>query len=297
MPKFHTVIPIHNVRIGQKVSWKFGAGMELKPVPGWLRGQSMLDNLSSIDRDAVNEANHALVTTYPAEALGSPDPASTVKDPRSIQEAKYEVGVLANLALWLARPSPACFAIVIHAPLFGTSPTVQQTQRCSELLCHPDNVEIRITRRDLPLAAKLHKSLLKVPRDTAIWTAIRAGWAGLQMNIETVRCLLFWVAIEALFGPADGREIKYRLSQRAGLFLGSTPAQARSWFQTAKSGYDFRSKIVHGVWNNEPKATTRMAEAEELFRLAMVRVLERPSLRARFSSGSRESFLDGLVFG
>jgi hypothetical protein len=116
------------------------------------------------------------------------------------------------------------------------------------------------------------------------------------MNIESVRCLLFWVALEALFGPEDGREITFRLSQRIGFFLAVNRQEARQLFEMAKAGYGFRSKIVHGRWKQDPNATKRMAEAESLFRSAFIRVLETPELIETFATKKREAFLDGLAF-
>jgi len=296
MPQFHTIIPIHQVGLGPATLYEFSGGLLLTALPAWVPGQKMLDGLSVIDREAVKQATHAFVLSYMADGLGSPDPDWKGTDQKSIQETKYEIGVMANLALWLTRPSPVCFAVVLHASQSVSQPIIQQTQRCSELLCHPSDVEARITDADLPLAAKLHKGLLEVTRDTALWTAVRSAWAGLQMNIETIRCLLFWVALEALFGPEDGREITYRLSQRVGFFLGANRVEARQLFETAKAGYSFRSKIVHGQWKKDLTATKRMAQAESLFRRALARILEDQALVTTFSTKKRENFLDSLVF-
>ena len=296
MPQFYTVVPIHNIELDLDMSCEFSGGLMVTPLPAWVPEQKMLDGLSDIDREAVKQATHAFVLSYTADALESPDPDWKGTAQKSIQETKYEIGLMANLALWLTRPSPACFAIVLHARQFGGQPTVQKTERCSELLCHPADIEARITGDDLPPAAKLHKALLEVTRDTAMWTAVRAAWAGLQMNIETIRCLLFWVALEALFGPEDGREITYRLSQRLGFFLGASRVEARELFEKAKAGYGFRSKIVHGQWKEDVNGTKRMADAERLFRLALVRILEDHALVKIFSTKARESFLDNLVF-
>ena len=296
MPQFHTVIPIHNVELDPATSYEFSGGLLLTAMPAWIPGQKMLDRLSVIDREAVRQATHAFVLSYTADGLGSPDPDWKGTDHKSIQETKYEIGVMANLALWLTRPSPVCFAVVLHACQFGSQPVIQQTQRFSELLCHPSDLEARITGTDLPFAAKLHKGLLEVTRDTALWTAVRSAWAGLQMNIESIRCLLFWVALEAVFGPEDGREITYRLSQRVGFFLGASRVEARQLFDTAKAGYGFRSKIVHGQWKEDLNATKRMAKAEILFRLALVRILQDQALVTTFSTKKRENFLDSLVF-
>lgn len=244
MPQFHTVIPIHNVRLDSGETRAFSGGLVLSPLPAWVLGQTRLNDLSANDREAVRRATHAFVFCYQAEGPNSVDPDWKDTAPKLLQDTKYEIAVLADLALWLSRPSPVCFTVVLHAPQFDSQPTIQQTERYSELLCHPCDDKVSITAADLPLAEKLHQALLELTCNTAMWTAVRAAWAGLQMNIETIRCLLFWVALEALFGPDDGREITYRLSHRVGFFLGANRDEARELFATAKAGYNFRSKIL-----------------------------------------------------
>jgi len=53
---------------------------------------------------------------------------------------------------------------------------------------------------------------------------------------------------------------------------------------------------VHAQWKEDLNATKRMAEAESLFRLALVRILEDQALVTTFFSKKRENFLDSLVF-
>jgi len=107
MPQFHTVIPIQYVELDPATSYEFSGGLMLTALPAWIRGQKMLDRLSVIDREAVKQATHAFVLSYTADALGSPDPEREGTGRKSIQENKYEIGVMANLALWLTKPSPA----------------------------------------------------------------------------------------------------------------------------------------------------------------------------------------------
>jgi hypothetical protein len=64
----------------------------------------------------------------------------------------------------------------------------------------------------------------------------------------------------------------------------------------AKSGYAFRSKIVHGRWADEPEGTARMAEAEVLVRRSLMRVIETDDLRSTFAGRRREGFLDDLAW-
>lgn len=270
----------------------------LTTVPAWVRqdGQTLLKGLSLGDQEAIQDARYAFVAAYEAEALGTPDPTWTGARPRSIQDAKHELCILANLALWLTKPSPLCFSIVIHARQGDAEPRVQQVNRVTEILCHPENVEHRVTAEDFPLARRLHGALAQVSQTSAIITAARAAWAGMLLNSEIVRYALFWIGVEALFGPEDGREITYRLSQRVGLFLGANSTEARNLFRLTKQGYAFRSKIVHGRWPNDPNSTTRMLETETLLRRSMIKILDNRQLTEMFSGRDREAFLDELVF-
>jgi hypothetical protein len=296
---YHSVIPLHNLHLVLERAEEFGDGFVLGPLPEWVRADSILKDLNSWDRRRVGEAKLAFRATYDAFALGDPDPEWKGPEPRSIQDAKYEVGVLANFALWLAKPSPAGFTVVVHGPELSSGPHAQRTSTHSPLLSHPRDALGHFTADDLALAARLHVGLveiLKNRRDTGLWTAVRSAWAGLQMNIEAVRCALFWVALEALFGPEDGREITYRLSQRIGFFLGCDRSEARELFTTAKRGYGFRSRIVHGHWKMDPEGEARMAEVEQFLRRSFNRILGDIGLVKIFAERARERFLDDLVF-
>jgi hypothetical protein len=293
---YHTVVPLQNVVLDPDARFEFAGGILLTATPPWVSKEKMLESLSEWHRKAVHESPSSLIATYEATALGDPDPAWTGSEPKSIQDTKYELCVLANLALWLRRASPAHFVVVLHAPQFGDTPITQRISRHSPLLCHPRDIASRVKAADIPVAVQLHHALAATTRDTSLWTAIRATWAALQTNAEVVRYALFWMALEALFGPEDAREITYRLSQRVALFLAESQTEAKQFFSMAKKGYGFRSKIVHGRWKDDPEGVTRMAEVEELVRRSFGRILSDKALQDRFSGKARESYLDELAF-
>jgi hypothetical protein len=293
---YHTVIPLHGIPEGLTGNVPFGDGFVLCPVPDWVRSDSMLKSLNKHDQRRVQQASAAFCAKYQAEALGDPDPNWTGPNPRAIQDSKYDAGVLANLALWLACPSGAGFTVVLHGPEREWGVAAQRVSSHQPLLCNPRD-EGRLTAADVLKAAGLHNSLLSIDRRTAMWTVVRAVWSGLQMNSEPVRCILFWVALEAMFGPSDGREITYRLSQRYALYMGQSRAERKELFSVAKRGYAFRSKLVHGEWRTDSKASGRMAEAEQMARTAVVSILSNPDHRGLFCSERREAFLDELAFG
>ena len=296
MMRWYTITPIHNLSFPVESPISFGAGLVLARLPDWIAEDAMVERLSVTDQQSVREVQHAFVSEYEAASLDDPDPSSKGSEPKSIQETKYELSVLGNLALWLSRPSAACFSVVLHAPQFGGTPVVQQIKRHSPLLCHPNDVGNTLSAEDVALAQRLHSSLVQIPRQNAVWTAIRSAGFALHMNAEDVRCSLWWIALEALFGPEDAREITYRLSQRIGFFLGQDAKSARELFSQAKAGYAFRSKVVHGRWKEDSDGLTLMANAEMLVRRSLNRLLLDPELAKLFQEKNRETYLDELAF-
>ena len=93
---------------------ELGGGLRLTVLSPWVHKQKLLERFSRVDREAVRQANHAFVVTYDAGALGEADPNSNGADRRSIQETKYELCVVGNLALWLSRPSPAGPGVLVQ---------------------------------------------------------------------------------------------------------------------------------------------------------------------------------------
>ncbi|MBX3308523.1 MAG: hypothetical protein KF751_20950, partial [Nitrospira sp.] len=78
-------------------------------------------------------------------------------------------------------------------------------------------------------------------------TAAGATFRALLEQAWPLRFLLHWLAMESLFGPEDGREITFRLSQRVALFLESDKEKAQKLFSEVKNSYSWRSKVVHGL--------------------------------------------------
>lgn len=296
MHPFYTVIPLINLQLDPKDRWEFGGGLALEPVPAWVRAEPSLNDVSGRNRRGIDVATHAFVMRYEAEAMGDPDPTWRGPDTKSIQETKYEVGVLGNLALWLVRPSRVCFTVVLHAWQIAHEPSVLRISSNSPILCHPQDQHVCITKEDVEAARKLHLSLVEVDRDTSLWNAVWTTWAGLQINIEPIRCLLFWLALESLFGPEDAREITFRLSQRIAFFLSRDRHEAAELYEVAKKGYNFRSKIVHGRWRRNNDGEERTGEVERLVQRSLARILAESGMKEIFSGNSREHFLDELFF-
>lgn len=247
-----TVVPLHNLSLDPGTHAAFSDGFVFQDVPAWLKNEPILNDLSRHDRQSVSDARHALVAEYEAAAIGEPDPSWKGKNPKSIQELKFQSAILANFALWLRQPSVVCFTTVFHAtswPIPGQAEKqaiVQQIERQSPLHCHPNDVENPVTKAHIVKAGELHAVLCTIPRKNPVWEAMRAGWAALTMYSADRRYPFFWMGLESLFGADDTSEIAYKLAQRISFFLADTPEVARELFRKVKMCYKMRSTIIHG---------------------------------------------------
>jgi len=112
---------------------------------------------------------------------------------------------LANLALWLMHPTPICFTSAFHAISWAIPgegerhPFVEEVVPHNRLLCHPKDVDNVITPNQVIKAAKLHEVLCSIPRNNAVWEALRATWTALTLKAADLRYACFWMGLEALF--------------------------------------------------------------------------------------------------
>lgn len=295
MTKFYTVAPVSGLYVNGGTKVELAEGLLLTPMPDWAKKDEMSAGLAERDRTAILQAGAALVSEYDADGLGSPDPAAD-DGKSSIQQRKQLLCTLANLAFWIRRPTRAQFSIVFHAPDFGSGPSVQQILQFPPLLYHPETISTSLKDADFENIARFHEVLASVSRDTALWNALWATWTALTTRSEPVRYSLLWIALEALFGPEDGREITLRLAQRIAFLIGESPSEKKELFRAVKSAYSLRSKIVHGRWKEGSGGLEKMAELELIVRKALGILLKNDGLRGTFASKRREEYLDELIF-
>lgn len=298
-----TVVPLHNLELDTGTRIAFARGLVLQDVPEWVKKESFLDFLNYNDRESIKAARHAFVAEYEATAIGEPDPTWKGDRPRSIQDEKAEAALLASLALWLRQPSPVHYTVVLHGLALAVSgepkqqPIILRSESQTQIYWHPKDVQNPFTAEHARKAAELHNALASIPRDNAVWTAIRALWTGLTSYSADIRYSLFWIGLEALFGADDSSgEITYKLSQRIAFFIAEKPEDARDIFRKAKKCYSTRSRIAHGRWGSDPEIDARMAETEAIFRTAVRHLLDSPDLLKTFVSKERNTFLDDWVF-
>jgi len=128
---------------------------------------------------------------------------------------------------------------------------------------------------------------------------VRTLWNALTKEEWTVRYLLIWIVLEALYGPTDPRETNYRLAQRLAFFLSGSRIGAQQLFEAAKTSYTWRSRIVHGMRLHSlspEKSGEVMYEAEGFARKSFLKILASSGLINSFTGKDREKFLDDLIY-
>ena len=250
----------------------------------------------------MGDPNFALIKQYEAAGLNDPDPAWDVPAPRvTRQRAALDWLMMANEAVWLVHPETTLgFKDALHVK---QQPDGEWAIRA---VLHPPPLQSRrprgpgLTVQRLEEARALNVRLAALKRQGPLWYALRSLWGALTEVWFHNRYMLTWIALEALFGPRDPGEVRYRLSQHLAFFLANTPEERRSLFDLAKGDYVKRSYIAHGEGERvkQTEWETLMIRAEEWMRAAAVRILTSETLLDRFATSERrDTFFDDLVLG
>ena len=110
-------------------------------------------------------------------------------------------------------------------------------------------------------------------------TAASFGIAGGRFGVED-RLIDAGIALEAMYGPFDSREITRKISSRAAWLLGESAVEGRAISKNMKSFYVTRSKVVHGTVSKDRQKREReladaLASGRELARRTLFRSLAR----------------------
>jgi hypothetical protein len=177
---------------------------------------------------------------------------------------------------------------------------------CRHLRRVPDRSDLRsdyehakLDASDLQRSRELFKVLVRMPQEGAVWLSYFALVKAVPDTDWIIRFPLIWIGLESLFGPEGGAEIRFRLSQRIGLFLEDEPSAEFELFKRTRKDYDLGSKAVHGLRlskTGEEELLEALSRAEDTLRRALAKILLDPGLLSRFSGVAREEFLDSLAF-
>ncbi len=303
--KWCTVSPLlwTEVEDGMELPSGWVEGVRLETTPDWVGQGDVAEALSFHQRERLQQCSLALIQYYEADSLGASDPEWRGAEGRSLQDRAEERVQFLILASWLARPSPMTLELIIHA----SDPDSINDWRISSLTQvartepGPFSGTTDLSEEGIRQSMELFAAIDGLQRDGAVWTALHTLWTALQERSRgDVRILLFWIAIEALFGPEDAREMRHRLAERMALFLAPHGEEARDMYRDVKKGYDLRSKIAHGMRLNDLDPETgerRLGEVQGWLRRSLCRILPSNEAVETFSGRGRERFLDEMAFG
>lgn len=277
----------------------FAEGVRIDTIPKWV-----YSGLDSIQIDFTNSqrikgSRNAFQVEYSADAIGTPDPDDTKTPPRDIQTAKHEAIFLANLALWISNPNAVSYSAIIHYENVTADPLLRQYASIQGFKAHGAYLRRKLEHSDFELARSLHSQLSKLNRRGPVWLAAYSLWLGLHERDWASRFMQMWIALEALFGPDDAREITFRLSQRISFFLEPNKEKAFDLFKHVKASYSWRSKIVHGLKLSkleQDESEVLSYSLEHMVAGSLRKILSDSKLIDFFDGSGREDFLDKFAF-
>jgi hypothetical protein len=271
------------------VPFEFERGVKICEVPEWLKSESFANYLNGADRSLLlKDVQYTFYSEYETDGPGTPELC-----------AQHEAIDLANLALWLAKPNGLGFSAIFDVDGLPSDPNFRSFQEVRKLEPHMRYENIYLTLDDQKRAKDLHAVLLTLSRTGSLWRSVFSLWQALTQGDWATRYLLLWISLESLFGPEDTRELSYRLSQRIGFFLASDRREASSVFETARKGYNWRSKVVHGLHLSKlgrDDSNEISFAAEDLVNQSLNKILHDRNLPRLFDSKEREGYLDSLPF-
>lgn len=302
MAKWYTITPINpsydsrEVRLTAPLD--LGCNVNFTIIPNWLNTLIGFEHLSLYQHQLIEDAQYMLTSEYEANSLGEPDLEWKGEKTRSRQEMALERIVIANLALWIVKPSQLGFGLVLHIQN-GDTKILRESFSTQLLSPHINDNDNYLKIKDFDEARQLNLIIQNLQRRGSVWIAIWTLREALISTLRQVRFLLLWVVLEALFGTNDG-EITYRISQRICFFLCSSRETALQLFEAAKVSYKWRSKTIHGMRLEGFKAEESaqiLYNTEDFVRRSLNKILTNPELVKIFTNNKeREKYLDELVF-
>lgn len=289
------VAPLSNFRTRDAIkSFPLAPGIEIGRTPDFIDNKTVSDMLSVWDRGRVKHATHALLC-YPTLF----QPTSNLSHALDRVHKGQEHLNLALLAIWLARPGPAYFPVLIACnPGDLGSGLNMLTQRRAVAYDLQNSAELAMT--DLSMAAELFpvmSGLFSTAPVSSLFMAITLLWSAIHESNVAIRHALVWIALEALFGTKDAGETQYRLSHRIALFVPADDESRQSICKKVKKSYNLRSKVIHGSSHLglSDDADEVPLWTEQLLRRCLVDIIRSADLVTIFTGKRRDEYLECLV--
>ena len=287
---------------GMNLPIVWGKGVRLDVLPDWALQEDVVGALSFWQKDRLQECTLGLIQYYERSVMEATDRNCQGARGLSLEDRAEEQVQLFILASWLAQPLPITVELIIHAsdPDNINHWRIESLKQVERTGPGPFDASAELGQGSVQQSRELFAAIDRLPRSGPVWTALHTLWTALQeRNRGDLRVLLFWVAVEALFGPEDAREMRHRLAERMALFLAGRGEEARGLYRDVKRGYDLRSKIAHGMRVEKLDVETgerRLDEIQGWLRRSLCSILLCEEAVETFSGSNRERFLDEMAF-
>ncbi len=300
MPRvWESVAPIIPVEVLPNRVSRIGPGVMLDAIPAWFKAERQYSQKEFGKQEAFS-SEVCLRATFEGDGLGELGAGPGGKQGKN-HEVSWERIRIANLALWLARPSALHVELVVTTePEPGPGGTAIKGRFLESIRPHERYAGAALTLNNVQKADMVATAVQGLPRPSSVWTATRFLWLALTEELWETRYVNLWVAIEALFGPENREHIGRKLRGRVAKFLNGDDKEALVARDMVRAGYDLRSAAVHGgrlARRTEQEMSELMLMSEGIILTALRRILCAPELVAAFCSPSRDGYLDDLAKG
>ena len=256
------------------------------PMSPWMREGDVLEGFG-LRKEAFQKAEFAFV-------IETEDPTFAESDKR------HNALRLANLSLWLARPTAICFDIMVQGCRHGNqNRLLEKTPVVSPLGFLEVDANNSLGECHLTTARQLNIAINSAPRPGPLWTAIRTLWAALIQKWDG-HYIFRWTALEALFGSENRQKNssarRHRLMAR---FIEPDDDIAQdNVIDVATDCYNWRCTLVHGRSMsefNDPTSMRVSVKTQDLLLRVFRKILLSEEYRQMFGDADRlEHFLDAL---
>jgi hypothetical protein len=253
-----------------------------------------IDELASF-RINLSSKDHLEVRAAPAMLV-----ARFHQSPRGGKQADAERLIRkAVVAFWLFRPTAFGLRWVVDTELSGGERNWRGHREYSRSV-----VPLRegygnvIQSSDFDAIRQLFNGVVSLPASQPPSLAVALLSRAIGQQDDSIRLVLLWIGLEALFGPSSGVEISHRISERVAFFLEGRGARCQDVYDETKDNYGWRSKVVHGMKTSGvtlAQSTELLLVAEDLVRRSLTKIL-REGLAKVFSGKARDQYLNSLVF-
>lgn len=244
-----------------------------------------------------NAGRLALVAEFEAAYQDEADPLPPGR-PRTKSAAARQAVQLAALSLWLAQPTDLSFCLIALL-----SETTTPRPIVFPVLCVVEGFPFSVlTLQDVAEARTINGLLSGTSTRTTAFVAARYLWLALHEDAADLAYGILSIAIEALFGPDDGKgDLTHRIPRRVAALFGGSRAEQCLAHVRATIWWRVRCEVMHGDTledHSDTEKTKLLTEALEIVRLGIRKALLDPTVAAAFSNfTTRDAYLESVGRG